>query len=94
MKALITIMSILLAVFLVCDPQVGIVSYDVEVDGVVVSNIPAESDGSILYNVDHLPVGLHSFKIQAIGQGGWPSDWSLPLDVTKPNLPGGVKITN
>ncbi len=66
MKALITIMSILLAVFLVCDPQVGIVSYDVEVDGVVVSNIPAESDGSILYNVDHLPVELGGYRVKVV----------------------------
>lgn len=94
MKALVTLMTILLAVYLVCDPQVGIVSYNVDIGGTIVSDIPAESDGSILYNVDHLSVGLHSFKLQAVGQGGWPSDWSSPLDVTKPNLPGGVRITN
>ena len=94
MKALITIMTILLAIFLVCDPQAGVVTYNLDVGGTVVSDIPAESDGSILYNVDHLSAGLHSFKLQAVDEGGWPSDWSLPLDATKPNQPGGVRIIN
>ena len=80
---------------LVCDPQAGVVSYSVEVDGVVVAPAyPAESDGSILYNIDGLPQGQHTFRLSAMGQGGWSSDWSSPLDATKPGSPGSVRIVN
>ena len=79
---------------LVCDPQQGVVSYNVDVDGVITTGVIAETDGSILYNIDYLPQGQHTFKLQAIGSGDWPSDWSDPLDATKPGSPGNVRVAN
>lgn len=77
---------------LVCDPQAGVTLYNLDVDGTITQNIAAEPDGSIIHNVDYLSQGQHIFKLQAIGQGGWPSDWSSPLDATKPGNPLGAKI--
>ena len=77
---------------LVCDPQAGVMEYNVEIDGVVTNNYPAEPDGSVSYNVDSLVQGPHIFRLQAIGTGGWPSDWSSPFDATKPGMPFGARI--
>lgn len=91
---LLCIPAVALAADLVCSAQEGVVAYNVEVDGVVASNVPAEPSGAIEYNLDHLAPGPHVFRLQAIGEGGWPSDWSLPLSVTKPSAPGGVGISS
>ena len=97
--ALIVAASILVAVpawsaSLVCDPQTGVTHYNLDVDGTVTQNISAEADGSVLHNVDYLPQGQHIFKLQAVGAGGWPSDWSSPLDATKPGNPLNARIIN
>ena len=75
------------APFLVCDPQTGVVSYNLDIDGTIVPPIVAEPDGSIHYDLVGMSAGPHVFKAQAIGQGGWPSDWTLPFDTTKPTTP-------
>ena len=81
------------ATYLACDPQTGVLSYEVEVDGITVdSNYQAEPDGSILYQVDSLSNGAHTFRLKAIGQGGWPSDWSLPFSATKPDTATNARI--
>ena len=82
-----------LAWSLVCDPQTGVAAYEVEVNGVVTDpNHPAEGDGSIHYNIDHLGPGPHIFRLRAYDASGWGSDWSLPFDATKPGSPGNAKI--
>lgn len=78
---------------LVCDPQTGVAAYDVEINGVVTdSNHPAEGDGSIHYNIDHLGPGPHIFRLRAYDTSGWGSDWSVPFDALKPGAPGNAKI--
>ncbi len=78
---------------LVCDPQVDVMTYDVEVNGVVVAtNHPAEANGSIDYNVDSLGPGPVSFRLRAKTVSGWGSDWSLPFDASKPGSPGNARI--
>lgn len=82
------------AASLVCDPQVGVTQYRIEVDGTIVeTNYPAEANGSVRYNVDHLADGqYHSFRLWAIDQSGWPSDPSQPFDARKPTASGNVRI--
>jgi hypothetical protein len=82
------------AEWLTCDPVNGADAFDVEVDGVVVESLfPAEADGTILWNVDHLSYGPHTFRLKAYNASGWGSAWSAPLDATKPENTGGVRIT-
>ena len=78
---------------LVCDPQTGVTHYDVEVNGTTIAaNYPAEIDGSINYNIDHLS-GQATFRLQAyMGLDTWGSGWSVPFDATKPGGPGNARI--
>lgn len=80
------------AEFLICDPMVGVVEYDIEVDGVVIENIPAEADGSLKYDVSALAAGPHTFRLRPEGQGGWPTTWSAPFDASKPVGVSGIRI--
>jgi len=80
------------AAFLITDPMEGVVQYDVDVDGVIVENVAAESDGSLRFDVNALAVGAHIFKVKPEGIGGWPADWSAPLDATKPQTSTGLRI--
>lgn len=78
---------------LVCDPQSGVANYDVEVNGTVIAaDYPAEIDGSIDYNIDHLGPGQVTFRLRAKDVSGWGSDWSVPFDATKPGNPGNARI--
>lgn len=79
--------------FLVCDPQAGVGSYNLDVDGTITKGIPAEPDGSIHFDLDGMAVGPHIFKAQAIGQGGWPSDWTPPFDTVKPENPLNFRVS-
>ena len=79
--------------FLVCDAQTGIISYNLDIDGVIIENVTAEPDGSIRYDLAGMAVGSHIFKAQAIGLGGWPSGWSDPLDTMKPGAPAGLRVS-
>ncbi len=82
--ALLIIAPVANAAFLITAPMAGVVEYDIDVDGVVIKNIAAESDGSLRFNVDSLAAGPHSFKVKPEGQGGWPSIWSDPFAASKP----------
>lgn len=83
----------LLTAFLVCDPQVGVIEYQLEVNGAQDQTVyAAEPDGSALINIDTYTPGNYTFRLKAVGQGGWPSDWSDPLDATKPLKSGSVRI--
>jgi hypothetical protein len=87
--------TIALAEFLVCDPQAGVTHYDIEVDGILVESMwPAEADGSVAWNVDHLGGGqMHQFRLKAYDTSGWGSDYSSPFDARKPNGPGNARIS-
>jgi len=73
---------------LTCDPQAGVIRYDVEVNGTVVENVGAFSDGALNFNLDGWLPGPYTFRARAYGQEDWPSDWSDPYDATKPASPG------
>lgn len=104
MKHFLILLSILLATLfgtvtghawsLTCDPQTGVTSYDVEIDGIMeYPAFPAEADGSILYNIDHLADGAyHTFKLWSYDASGWGSDASVPFDARKPSASGNVRI--
>lgn len=81
----IAIPSWLFAADLVCDPQQGVTSYIVEVDGVE-TYTDAQPDGSLKLNIDYLTAGQHTFKARAVSAEGWPSDWSDPLQALKPTM--------
>ena len=87
--------TVLITAFLVCDPQLGVVSYKLELNGVAdtVSYL-AEPDGSAKINIDGYSPGNYTFRLKAVGQGEWPSDWSDPFDATKPLKSGTVRIIN
>ena len=81
------------APFLVCDPQAGVVFYNLDTDGTIANDIPAQPDGSIHYDLAGMTVGAHGFKLQAIGDGGWPSDWSDPFATVKPVNPLNLRVS-
>ncbi len=85
--------TVFAAPFLICDPQAGVISYNLDIDGAVINGILSQPDGSIYYNLAGMSAGPHIFKAQAIGQGGWPSDWSDPFDTTKPNSPLNLRVS-
>ena len=79
---------------LVCDANPGIGFYDIEVNGAVVAtDVPAEADGSLKWNVDAFTPGNYSFRVRCMEAiGGWPSDWSSPFNATKPGGSLNVRI--
>jgi hypothetical protein len=81
---------------LTCDPQTGVVAYDVTVDGIVVAtDHPAQADGSVLFNVDAYGDGIkHQFILVPIDASGWRGPASAPFDAEKPDAAGGVRVIN
>lgn len=81
--------------FLACDPQSGVEYYDVEVDGSILSGgVPAETDGSIRYDLSGFGVGTFTIRLRAgctktyTGSDGsivtgpvW-SEYSVPFELT------------
>lgn len=70
------------APLLVCDPQEGVLTYDVETDGVVVANLAytIHTDGSHVLRDLAVLRGRHTFRVRANGDYG-SSDWTVPLSV-------------
>ena len=79
--------------FLVCDQQAGVRSYNLDIDGIITRGIPAEPDGSIHYDLAGMAPGPYIFKAQAVGEGGWPSDWTPPLDTVNPESPLNFRVS-
>ena len=78
---------------LVCDPQIGVTEYNIEVSGTVLHPFPSQSNGSARYELDSSFIpGTYTFRLMAHGTGDWWSDWSLPFVATKPNSPLGLRI--
>jgi hypothetical protein len=89
--AVLAMASAAYAVDLVTDPMTGVLNYEVDVDGAVVV-VPAETDGSLKFNVDGLNAGAHVFKVRPEGEGGWPATWSDPFNATKPQIATGIRL--
>lgn len=76
-----------------CDPQVGVDTYDVELDGTVIATeYPAEADGSIRFDMVGTVDGDHSIRIKA--KNLWGEAWSTPFAFTKsvPQPPSGMGL--
>jgi hypothetical protein len=80
---------------LVCDPQAGVMEYEIEINGTALTPFPSEADGSARYELDStFAPGTYAFRLRARGTGGWYGDWSLPLAATKPASPVGLRIAS
>ncbi len=90
--AMLFLLVFLFALFLVSDPQVGVIQYEIEVNGVLQPIVAAEADGSLKWSVDHLTPGPYTFRARVTEGGGWWSDFSVPFGATKPRSPSGVRI--
>lgn len=82
------------APFLVCDPQAGVISYNLELNGgTAINNIVAEPDGSIKYDLAGIAVGSYIVRAQACNE--WDcSGWSVDFPFTKaiPSTPANIRI--
>ena len=100
MKKILLVLALMLMVSpafgatLVSDPPVEAeIGCEVEVNGVVEAGICTVDGGDYtLKNLDGLPSGPYTFRTRFIGTGGWPGDWSAPLDASKPGSGGGLRI--
>jgi len=67
--------------FLVCEPQTGVDAYELEINGAIVaSDIPAEADGSIRYDLVGTVNGSYNLRLRCSNLWGM-SEWSQPLAV-------------
>ncbi len=83
--------SVYAAPFLACDWQAGVTSSEVEVNGVVRAGTMTQSGTDmILLDLAGFTNGPYTFRARFVGEGGWPSDWSLPFDAVKPVGTGSV----
>ncbi len=57
--------------FLVCDPQAGVDTYNVyQDDALIASDVPAESDGSIKYDLKDITPGAYNWDVEACNDWG------------------------
>lgn len=82
------------APFLVCDPQAEVMSYTLEINGILFENIAAEADGSIKYDLAGTADGIYLVKAKAHNMWG-ESGWSVPFDlaVQRPGAPFGLRLS-
>lgn len=78
--------------YLVCDPQVGVEKYNIKINDIILTPFLSEADGSARYELLDFEPGTYTFLLQAIGQGGLTSEWSIPFVATKPIPASGLRI--
>ncbi len=98
MKKLLAIIAILLfatsawsAPFLVCDPQAGVVGY--EITGLATPvNFVAQPDGSLKYDLSGIASGTYNLTVAACNVWGCSS--TAPFVFTKqvPSAPAGLRL--
>lgn len=99
MKKLLMVLAVLLfatsayaAPFLVCDPQAGVVGY--EISGLVGEPVSfvAQADGSLKYDLSPIPSGTYNVTVAACNMWGCSS--TAPFVFTKqlPSAPAGVRL--
>jgi len=87
---------------LYCDYQDGVDLVDVEVttvstgdiliySGLTPVHVP-ETDEFRLMEVGNLDPGQYHFRARFVGKGGFPGEWSVPLNATKPGSPSNVRV--
>ncbi|KKK59677.1 hypothetical protein LCGC14_3031990 [marine sediment metagenome] len=78
---------------LTSDPQAGVTGHIVVVSGVTDPlTYLANPDGSLNFPLAGFSPGPYTFVVYAIGNGGWRSGPSAPLDATKPASVLNVRI--
>jgi hypothetical protein len=99
MKKLLLVMAFMLlastsfaAPFLVCDPQSGVVGYEITGLGEPVSFV-AQPDGSLKYDLASLPNGSYSGSVAACNMWGCgPATAIAPFVKAVPLAPAGVRL--
>lgn len=99
MKKLLIVIAVLLfatsasaAPFLVCDPQAGVVSY--EITGLATPvNFVAQPDGSLKYDLSGVASGTYNLTVAACNVWGCSS--TVPFVFTKviPTAPASLRLT-
>ena len=81
-----------LAVFLVCDAQIGVTHYALEINGAPVITVEAV-DNALRYDLTGLPDGLHDFTIRA--KNIWGLSDPIPFGFSKgvPAAPSGIGLS-
>jgi hypothetical protein len=80
------------APFLVCDPQSGVVGYEITGLGEPVSFV-AQPDGSLKYDLASLPNGSYSGSVAACNMWGCgPATAIAPFVKAVPLAPAGVRL--
>ena len=99
MKKLLIVIAVLLfatsasaAPFLVCDPQAGVVGYEITGLAAPVSFV-AQPDGSLKYDLSGIASGTYNLTVAACNVWGCSS--TAPFAFTKviPTAPVGLKLT-
>ena len=83
------------APFLVCDPQIGVDKYVLDIDGVETTEIAAQADGSLRYDMAaYINTGNHTVKAKAGNIWGW-SIYSDPFvfDADTPSPASNVGLS-
>lgn len=98
MKKLIVFFIILFAVpcfaspFLVSDPAVGVVSYNITGDPFFVSPVVAQADGSLRVDLAGISEGNHSITITASNMWGSSTPTNFTFGKSIPASPAGVRL--
>ena len=97
MKKLLLVMAFMLlastsfaAPFLVCDPQAGVVGY--EITGSITANFIAQPDGSLKYDLASAPNGENDIQIAACNVWGCSSTVPFVFNKAIPAAPAGLRI--
>jgi len=78
--------------FLVCDPVDGVVDYEIYKDGIKIGGVPAQADGSLLYDLQGITPGQYTWTAKACNEWGC-SDLSDPYQSPAPaQKPSGVRL--
>ena len=98
MKRLLVIAAIVLmastawaAPFIVCDPQAGVVSYEITGLGEPVSFV-AQPDGSLKYDLAAVQSGTYTLTVSACNVWGCSSTAPFGFSKQLPSAPAGLRI--
>ena len=98
MKKLLIVIAVLLfatsasaAPFLVCDPQAGVVGYEITGLGEPVSFV-AQADGSLKYDLASVPNGTYTLTVAACNVWGCSSTAPFGFSKQTPSAPAGLRI--
>ena len=81
------------APFLVCDPQEGVVGYEITGLNPETVNFIAQPDGSLKYDLASLPNGSYSGSVAACNMWGCgPATTIAPFVKAVPAAPAGVRL--